>query len=104
MPFTGSQASQADTLFYIRDKGNKVYGAYTDENIYTDSWQNVTWIIQDLSNSQSSLYLNGKLINWNVANSGGASPNPDDFSQSWTQNFVLGLVITETLKTFPTFI
>jgi hypothetical protein len=90
MPFIGLNASQGNTLFYIRDKGNKVYGAYTDEIIYNDSWYNVTWVIQDISKSQSSLYINGKLISWKHASSGGALPNPNDFSQSWSQNFILG--------------
>ena len=78
------------TLFYIRDDVGKFYGTFSNYNLYDDNWVHLTWVISNITNQSSLLYIDGTETSWTGTVNGGSSNNPSAFPQNWSQDFHLG--------------
>ncbi|MDA7757098.1 BspA family leucine-rich repeat surface protein, partial [Opitutales bacterium] len=78
------------TLFYIRDDVGKFYGTFSNYNLYDDNWVHLTWVISNITNQSSLLYIDGTKTSWTGTVNGSSSNNPSAFPQNWSQDFHLG--------------
>ena len=88
------------TLFYVRDDVGQFYGTFSNYNLYDDNWVHLTWVISNITNQSSLLYIDGTETSWTGTVNGSSSNKLEKyFLKIGAKTFISVRVITvEVLK------
>ena len=74
-------------MFYVRDDGGK-FSTFTSQDIYENTWRQITWVNQNITNHSTALFIDGQPVAWT---GNGLIPGiPQFFSTAVGQSFVIG--------------